>query len=74
MRTVTATAMVRPDHTLVVPVPDDVPAGECQVVVILQETGSGSAPVGVRFRPHPTGPIDPQTTYRREDVYGDDGR
>ncbi len=35
MRAVTATGIVHPDHTLTVPVPQDVPPGKRTVVVVL---------------------------------------
>ena len=77
MRTVTATAIVRPDHVLTVQVPADIAPGTHQVVVVLQE----AAPVAPfpDFlanwpAPYDVGPVDPNMTYRREDMYGDDGR
>ena len=75
MRAVTAIAVVRPDHTLTVSVPADVPPGPQNVVVVFQD-GQAAPPVRtpLTFAPHPTGPVDSNCTYRREDVYGDDGR
>jgi hypothetical protein len=75
MRTVTATAIVHPDHTLTMPVPADIPPGARTVVVVLEDAGQAvSGPAPLRFCPHPVGPADPSATYRREDIYGDDGR
>lgn len=76
MRALTVTAVVRPDHMLLVQVPEDILPGTYQVVVVLQE--DASAPQRDRFlanwRVHQTGPVDPNMTFRREDIYGDDGR
>jgi hypothetical protein len=76
MRALTATATVRPDHTLTLQVPDDVAPGTHDVVVVFQdEASSSSAPVSSAWpAPYNTGPIDPNMTFRREDIYGDDGR
>jgi hypothetical protein len=75
MRALTATGIVRPDHTLIVQLPADVPAGAHPVVVVLG--GTDASTTGLRplhFSPHPVGPADPASTYRREELYGDDGR
>lgn len=76
MRALTVTAVVRPDHMLLVQVPEDILPGSYQVVVVLQE--EDSTPQRDRFLAnwpvHQTGPVDPNMTFRREDIYGDDGR
>ena len=74
MRAVTATAVVGSDHTMTLPVPVDVPIGPQKVVVVLQDTAALRATEPLNFAPHPVGPADPTCTYRREDLYGDDGR
>jgi hypothetical protein len=75
MRAVTATAIVRADHILTVPLPADIPPGVRNVVVVLEDEGAGhQGPVPLMFTPHDTGPTDPTCTFRREDLYGDDGR
>ncbi len=77
MRALTVTAVVRADHMLMVQVPEDIPPGSYQVVVVLQEDGSPPQPKD-RFTAdwpiHQSGPIDPNMTFRREDIYDDDGR
>lgn len=75
MRVVTATAIVRPDHTLTLSAPPDVPPGPQTVVVVFQD-GQVSPPARapLTFSPHQVGPADPHSTYRREDLYGDNGR
>ncbi len=75
MRALTATAVVRADHTLTVQVPADIPPGMRTVVIVLEDvTATPARPVPLMFSPHPVGPADPGCTYRREDLYGDDGR
>jgi hypothetical protein len=76
MRTLTTTAVVNDNHTLTVQVPDDIVPGPKQVVIVLEdatpmnkETRKLNLP-----RAHAVGPVDPTCTYRREDMYGDDGR
>lgn len=76
MRALTATAIVRSDHTLTMDVPADVPAGAHEVVIVLPQSKPPVSPeVFLHNWPvHQTGPTDPACTYRREDIYGDDGR
>ncbi len=75
MRTLTTTAVVSDNHTLTAQVPADIAPGTKQVVIVLED----AVPVKVKndafwLTPHPVGPTDPTCTYRREDLYGDDGR
>ncbi len=77
MRALTATAIVGSDHTLVLQLPQDIDPGPHQVVVVLQE--QGKEPPRRAFMadwpaPYNTGLVDPNMTFRREDLYGDDGR
>jgi hypothetical protein len=75
MRALTVTAVVGPDHTLTVQVPADIPPGIRTAVVVLEDAAETSPrPTTLTFHPHPVGPADPACTYRREDMYGDDGR
>jgi hypothetical protein len=75
MRALTATGLVHADHTLTVQVPADISPGP-KIVVMVLEDQPHVRPIGVplHFNPHPVGPADPTATYRREDIYGDDGR
>jgi hypothetical protein len=72
MKTITTTAVIGPDQVLTVHLPADVSPGPHEVVVILN--GAAVTPVPTWTPPHPVGPADPSCTYRREDIYGDDGR
>jgi hypothetical protein len=76
MRAITTTAVVRPDHTLTVQIPADIPPGQIQVVVVLPEDATRPQPgQSVTDWPaHDVGLVDPTMTFRREDIYGDDGR
>lgn len=75
MRALTATGIVNCDHTLTLKVPHDIAPGPHEVVLVLQETEVGPPKQALlRFSPHPVGPAHPTCTYRREDIYGDDGR
>ncbi len=78
MRTIEATAVVTAEGTLTVRVPPDIPPGEHQVVIMI---GDAPAPAPAR---DPEAPLVLQvfswvnwpadSTFRREDIYGDDGR
>jgi hypothetical protein len=76
MRTIETIATVTPEHTLTIQLPPDIPPGDCRVVVVIEngkaEDTDKSLPFGIR--PHNVGLVDPNFTFRREDLYGDDGR
>jgi hypothetical protein len=79
MRTIETTAVVTPDHTMTLQLPADIPAGPCKVVVVLEaESGATPPPRKKRFTEDwPAYDVvltDPSCTFRREDLYGDDGR
>jgi hypothetical protein len=75
MRTFTATGVVRPDHTLTVAVPSDIPPGPQTVVVVLGEaTFTSQEEKNLQLEPHAVGLVDPERSFRREDMYGDGGR
>ncbi|HWG46137.1 MAG TPA: hypothetical protein VN688_25475 [Gemmataceae bacterium] len=76
MRAVTATATIRADHMLMVQLPADISPGVHQVVVVLQETAPENPQEfsWPNWQAHNVGPVDPSMTFRREDIYDDDGR
>ncbi len=75
MRALTATGLVHADHSLTVQVPADISPGPRTVVVVLEdEPQIIQAQIPLQFKPHPVGPADPTNSYRREDIYGEDGR
>ena len=76
MRALTAKAVVTADHTLTMPVPPDVSPGVHQVTVVIAE--ETPAPPEKRapmdWPAHAVALVDPAKTFRREELYGDDGR
>ena len=72
MKTISTTAVIGPDRVLTVQLPADVTPGEHEVVVVLN--GVPSHLPMPEHGPYPFGPVDPSNTFRREDLYGDDGR
>jgi hypothetical protein len=77
MRSLVLTAVVTPEHTVTIAVPPDIPPGPHEVVLVIQEevqTATKGVPDFLNWPAHPVGPTDPSCTYRREDLYGDDGR
>ena len=75
MRTIETTAVVTPEHTLTIQLPADVPPGTHRVVLVI-ENGEPprTASLWKDWKPHEVGLVDPNFTFRREDLYGDDGR
>jgi hypothetical protein len=74
MRTIETTAEVTPEHTLTIQLPADIPPGPHRVVLVI-ESGERKVPLPWKdWKPHDVGLVDPNFTFRREDLYGDDGR
>jgi hypothetical protein len=76
MRTLTTTAAISPSHTLTMQVPADIAPGIYDVMLVIQEPLSTPRWNGF-FRdwpPHNVALADPTMMFRREDIYGDDGR
>jgi hypothetical protein len=75
MRTIETTAEVGTDGKLIVQLPLDVPAGPHQGVVVVDEQPAAlPTREPLTFSKHDLTLIDPSFTFRREDLYGDDGR
>jgi hypothetical protein len=78
MRSLVVTAVVTPEHTVTVTVPPDIPPGPHQAVLVIaeevQQPSRGQPDIRNWPPPHDVGPVDPNMTFRREDMYGDDGR
>ena len=73
MRVMTALGTVHPDHTMAVKVPDDVPLGT--QTVFLEFPDIEAAPrTELRLNLRSLGFVDPNCTFRREEIYGEDGR
>ncbi|MSS69911.1 MAG: hypothetical protein EXS64_00325 [Candidatus Latescibacteria bacterium] len=74
MRTVETTATVMADGTLTAQVPPDIPPGEHQVVLVIDEKSlTKKERLSLKFSAYPVGLISEDSTFRREDLY-DDGR
>jgi hypothetical protein len=56
--------------------PAGVPPGIHRAFVVIEEqlTERMSSRGHLKFSTHPVGPVPVDSTYRREDIYGDDGR
>lgn len=76
MRTIETIATVTTEHTVSLIVPPDISPGEHRVVVVLERipTLDQSARPPLRFSSYPVKPVSNSMTFRREDMYGDDGR
>lgn len=78
MQTIETTATVLPDGTLTVSVPPTIVPGVHRVVVVIEETTAAVGPVpqkeAIDLRPLPLPAWPDDATFRREELYGDDGR
>ena len=77
MRTIETTGIVTPEHTITLTLPDDFPAGECQVVVSSEAKPPENGVNRADLPPLQMLEIDhwPEGfTVSREQIYGDDGR
>ncbi len=78
MHTIETTATVTEDGKLTIVVPPKVAPGAHRVVVVIEEGVTHEAhpgahePIALRPLPLPAWPDD--ATFRREEIYGDDGR
>ena len=73
MRTIEATATIRPDRTLTVQVPPDIAPGEHHIVVVIDEQPTVPAPrPPLQFAAYPVGLTAPERTFRREELYDDE--
>ena len=78
MRTIETVATIAPDGTLTAQMPSGVVPGQHRIVVVLdQESGQPAArtpkpPVELHVSPWEGWPAD--CTFRRKDLYGDEGR
>ena len=69
---------VREDHTILPNVPNAVPPGPCRVVVMFQPHEPRTQPPTGNFtdgwQTFDVGLVDANETFRRENMYRDDGR
>lgn len=74
LHTIETTGRVAADHTLTVKLPDDVPVGPCEVVLTVKGR-TGKAKIDwLALPPLDLVMVNPDETFRREDMYGDDDR
>lgn len=76
MRTITAVGTVTADGKLVVPVPEDIPQGSHEVIVILEERipsheAAENQAGSEEFLVYDLGPWPERLSLRREDLYDD---
>jgi hypothetical protein len=75
MRTITATATVTEEGTIIVPAPPDIPVGKHEVVVVIDEhpleNGADQPRGPLDLSAHPVGLLSADFTFRREDLYHD---
>jgi hypothetical protein len=80
MKTITATAIVTPDGKITLQLPPDIPPGEHQVVLVIDEQSASEPPLTKKERPplnfpvHDVGPWPADLSLRREDMYDEWGR
>lgn len=84
MKTIETSSTVTANGTLSVSVPVDLPPGKVRVVLMIEEEAAQGTPengkpvMPVGFGPYglPIFPVSASSpkTYRREELYGDDGR
>ncbi len=75
MRTFETTGFVTPDHTITLKLPDDVPAGILKLIVVLSGQQPDVKPP-FAWNQLPTYDLefaDDIGTFRREEMYGDEG-
>jgi len=68
------TGVVGADHTITLKLPDDVPQGPCEVVVTVKDHRDKKKVDWLALPPLDLVMLNPNETFRREDMYGDDCR
>ena len=74
MRTIELQGIVAPDGTLTVRLPSDVPPGEHRMVLVIDERPVQRPHTPLKLNVGKLAGWPPDATYRREELYGDDGR
>lgn len=74
MRTIETIVTVDEQGMATLKMPPDITPGQHKVVMVIEEQSKRKAPLS--FPQHDVGPwpFGPNDTFRREDMYGDDGR
>jgi len=74
MRTLQITATITPDHELTIQLPPEIPAGDYQIVLVIEEQPIQAQRPPFKFPVDDYGPLLTELSLRREDMYGDFGR
>lgn len=75
MKAITTTATVAANGTLTVTVPTDMPPGEHEVVLVIDEEPAVKRErLPLKFSAYPVGVASESFTFRREDLYDDNGQ
>jgi hypothetical protein len=75
MKTIEVTVTITPDGKLTAPAPPDILPGEHRAVVVIEEKlVAKKERQPLKFSAYPVGLVSETMTFRREDIYGDDGR
>jgi hypothetical protein len=74
MRSIQLTATITPDRELKIQLPSDIPAGDYQIVLVLEEQPAQKQRQPFQFPVDDYGPLLTELSLRREDMYGDFGR
>ena len=73
MKTIETTVTVTADGKITVKLPPDIPSGEHQVVIVINEQlVAYDKRLPLKFSAYPVGLTDESFTFRREDLYGND--
>ena len=74
MRTLQIAATVTPDRELKIQLPLEIPAGDYQIVLVMEEQPTQEQRKPFKFPVDDYGPLLTELSLRREDMYGDFGR
>ena len=79
MRTIETHATVTEDGKLIIQAPPDIPPGEHHVVLVIDEqpvtrVGAQRAVPLLKFAAYPVGLVSDRCTFRREELYDEEGR
>jgi hypothetical protein len=75
VKTIELTAVVNPDRTITVQLPPEISPGEHRVVLVIEEQVQAEPQRRpLQFSAYPIGLVSDTFTFRREDLYDDDGR
>jgi hypothetical protein len=74
MKTIEVDGIVGADHTVTLKLPDEFPLGACRIVVVSEPAPPKAQLNWASLPAWDVEMVDPNETFRREDMYGDDGR